>query len=177
MALHLALEQLPCVCMIMIHRVFYMTATGKQMATDSFLIAWCTQTTPLLAAHMYHHHCAHSLYDILVCSHLTDLAIGITMAMFKSYVDVTQSPRSMHTCAFAVVKGQWWSANLTDGLLLNTLGGAVLQVCSLHPKCLTLCPDPAEPPFALPPAPLSAHSEAWPQGSEFTIASSGNLVT
>lgn len=35
--------------------------------------------------------------------------------------------RSM-VCVNAVVEGQWWSANLTDGILLNTVAGGVLQV-------------------------------------------------
>lgn len=31
-------------------------------------------------------------------------------------------------CVHAVVEGRWWSANFTDGTLLSTLGGGVLQV-------------------------------------------------
>lgn len=30
--------------------------------------------------------------------------------------------------AHAVVEGRWWSANFTDGTLLSTVGGGVLQV-------------------------------------------------
>ena len=44
-------------------------------------------------------------------------------------------------CVHAVVEGRWWSANFTDGTLLTTLGGGVLQVLlqiDLLLQCLCL---------------------------------------